>query len=150
MVSKRGAVLIDDDAVDAFTHKLLPNTFLLTPNLHEAAKLNAMEITDVCSMERAAAVTARFGVANVLVKGGHLDGDAVDVLWTEGLTQRLFRDFRGQRGQGLQARDFRRHTPVSKGFHRDEPQMNRPRPRSVVRGTQCVFRTRLARISPAS
>jgi hydroxymethylpyrimidine/phosphomethylpyrimidine kinase len=89
MVSKHGAALIDDGAVDAFTHKLLPNAFLVTPNLHEAAKLTALEITDVRSMEQAAAAIARFGVANVLVKGGHLDGDAVDVLWTEGQTHIL-------------------------------------------------------------
>lgn len=81
--------LIDDGAVDAFTHKLLPNAFLVTPNLHEAAKLTSLEITDVRSMEQAAAAIARFGVANVLVKGGHLDGDAVDVLWTEGQTHIL-------------------------------------------------------------
>ncbi len=89
MVSKHGAALIDDDAVHAFTHKLLPNAFLVTPNLHEAAKLAEMEITDVRSMKKAATAIARFGVANVLVKGGHLDGDAVDVLWTEGQTHML-------------------------------------------------------------
>ncbi len=89
MVSKHGSNLIDDDAVDAFTHKLLPNAFLVTPNLPEAAKLAAMEITDVRSMEKAAAAIARFGVKNVLVKGGHLDGDAVDVLWTKGQTHTI-------------------------------------------------------------
>jgi hydroxymethylpyrimidine/phosphomethylpyrimidine kinase len=89
MVSKHGAALIDDNAVDAFTHQLLPNAFLVTPNLHEAAKLSALEINDVRSMEEAATVIARFGVANVLVKGGDLDGDAVDVLWTEGQTHIL-------------------------------------------------------------
>jgi hydroxymethylpyrimidine/phosphomethylpyrimidine kinase len=86
MVSKHGAALIDDDAIEAFTELLLPTAFLLTPNLHEAALLAAMEIPDVRSMEKAAAAIARFGVANVLVKGGHLDGDAVDVLWTEAQT----------------------------------------------------------------
>ncbi|TWT65458.1 Hydroxymethylpyrimidine/phosphomethylpyrimidine kinase [Crateriforma conspicua] len=86
MVSKHGAALIDDDAVDAFTLKLLPNAFLVTPNLQEAAKLASLEITDVHSMEKAAVAIARFGAENVLVKGGNLDGDAVDVLWTEGQT----------------------------------------------------------------
>jgi hydroxymethylpyrimidine/phosphomethylpyrimidine kinase len=89
MVSKHGAALIDDDAVDAFTRKLLPHAFLVTPNLSEAGKLAAMEITDVHAMEKAAATIAQFGVENVLVKGGHLDGDAVDVLWTEGQTHIL-------------------------------------------------------------
>ncbi|TWU57834.1 bifunctional hydroxymethylpyrimidine kinase/phosphomethylpyrimidine kinase [Rubripirellula reticaptiva] len=89
MISKHGTALIDDEAVDAFTHQLLPNAFLVTPNLHEAAKLAALEITNVRSMEQAAEAIARFGVANVLVKGGHLDGDAVDVLWTDGRAHTL-------------------------------------------------------------
>ncbi|MDE0864193.1 MAG: bifunctional hydroxymethylpyrimidine kinase/phosphomethylpyrimidine kinase [Rubripirellula sp.] len=84
MVSKHGAALVDDDAVDAFTHKLLPNAFLVTPNLPEATKLAAMEITDLRTMKMAAAAIAQSGVENVLIKGGHLDGDAVDVLWSEG------------------------------------------------------------------
>jgi hydroxymethylpyrimidine/phosphomethylpyrimidine kinase len=86
MVSKHGAALIGDDAVDALTGQLLPRAFLVTPNLAEAAKLAAVKITDLRSMETAAAAIARFGVKNVLVKGGHLDGNAVDVLWTEGRT----------------------------------------------------------------
>ncbi len=89
MVSKHGAPLIDDDAVEVLTSKLLPTAFLVTPNLPEAAKLAAMEVTDVLAMEKAAAVIARLGAKNVLVKGGHLDGDAVDVLWTEGRTRTL-------------------------------------------------------------
>ena len=89
MVSKHGAALIDDDAVDAFNRKLLPHAFLVTPNLSESAKLAAMEVTDVGAMEKAAATIARFGVENVLVKGGCLDGDAVDVLWTQGQTHIL-------------------------------------------------------------
>ena len=41
-----------------------------------------MEVNDVRTMGKAAAVIARHGVKHVLVKGGHLGGDAVDVLWT--------------------------------------------------------------------
>lgn len=89
MVSKHGAALIDDDAVDALTRNLLPHAFLVTPNLLEAAKLAAMEITDVRAMENAAAAIARFGVENVIVKGGHFNGESVDVLWAEGRTHIL-------------------------------------------------------------
>lgn len=89
MISKHGAPLIDDDAVDVLAGRLLPTAFLVTPNLPEAGKLAAMEVTNVLAMEKAAAVIAQRGAKNVLVKGGHLDGDAVDVLWTEGRTQTL-------------------------------------------------------------
>jgi hydroxymethylpyrimidine/phosphomethylpyrimidine kinase len=89
MVSKHGHSLIDDDAVKMLATELLPAAFLVTPNLPEASRLAAMEVNDVRTMEKAAAVIARYGVKHVLVKGGHLGGDAVDVLWTEGQTLRL-------------------------------------------------------------
>ena len=43
-----------------------------------------MEVTDLPAMKKAAAVISRLGAKNVLVKGGHLKGDPVDVLWTAG------------------------------------------------------------------
>jgi len=84
MVSKHGASLIDDEAVQVLGQKLLPHAFLITPNVPEAARLAEMEVTDLVAMEKAAVVISQFGVKNVLVKGGHLDGDPVDVLWSVG------------------------------------------------------------------
>ena len=84
MVSKHGVSLLDDDAVRALKRKLLPNAFLVTPNLPEAAQLAEMEVTDLRSMEKAAVAISQLGVKNVLVKGGHLEGDPVDLLWSAG------------------------------------------------------------------
>ena len=84
MVSKHGAPLIDDKAVQVLRRKLLPHAFLITPNVPEAARLAEMEITDLSAMEKAAAAISRLGAKNVLVKGGHLEGDPVDVLWCAG------------------------------------------------------------------
>jgi hydroxymethylpyrimidine/phosphomethylpyrimidine kinase len=84
MVSKHGASLIDDEAVQILRRKLLPHAFLITPNIPEAARLAEMEVTDLLTMEKAAAVISRLGAKNVLVKGGHLQSDPVDVLWTAG------------------------------------------------------------------
>ena len=84
MVSKHGVPLIDDEAVQVLRRKLLPHAFLITPNVPEAARLAEMEVTDLLTMEKAAAVISRLGAKNVLVKGGHLKGDPVDVLWTAG------------------------------------------------------------------
>ena len=89
MVSKHGAPLIDDAAVQVLRRKLLPHAFLITPNVPEAARLAEMEVTDLPTMEKAAAVISRLGAKNVLVKGGHLKGDPVDVLWTAGENQSL-------------------------------------------------------------
>jgi hydroxymethylpyrimidine/phosphomethylpyrimidine kinase len=84
MVSKHGAPLIDDEAAGVLRQKLLPHALLITPNVPEAARLAEIEVTDLATMEKAAAVISRLGAKNVLVKGGHLQGDPVDVLWTAG------------------------------------------------------------------
>jgi len=65
-----------------FTEKLLPHAFLLTPNLDEASSLTGIAVRDTASMSEAAEKLREMGAANVLVKGGHLEGDAIDVLVT--------------------------------------------------------------------
>ncbi|MFZ9916565.1 MAG: bifunctional hydroxymethylpyrimidine kinase/phosphomethylpyrimidine kinase, partial [Phycisphaerales bacterium] len=46
MVSKHGAPLIADDAVDALVRRLLPLATVVTPNMAEAARLSGIEVTD--------------------------------------------------------------------------------------------------------
>ena len=90
MVSKHGAALLERDAADLLRRKLLPCAFLVTPNLPEAAELAGFDVIDQASMEKAAATIARLGPKSVLVKGGHLTGHAVDVLWSDGEIYRFF------------------------------------------------------------
>jgi hydroxymethylpyrimidine/phosphomethylpyrimidine kinase len=73
--------LADELTRSALRDALLPRATLLTPNLAEAsALLDDRTITDIATMREAAtALTAR-GAKAVLVKGGHLSGDPVDVL----------------------------------------------------------------------
>ena len=80
MISKHGTHLIDPDAIQAMIERLIPRAFLLTPNLDEAAVLVGFAVEDREAMVRAAEKLASLGAANVLVKGGHLRGDALDVL----------------------------------------------------------------------
>ena len=82
MISKHGARLLDDDSARLLVHGLLPYAFLLTPNLDEAAAITGLVVNDRDSMIRAAEKLIALGAANVLVKGGHLEGDALDVLLT--------------------------------------------------------------------
>jgi hydroxymethylpyrimidine/phosphomethylpyrimidine kinase len=89
MVGKHGAELLESGAAAALKERLLPVTFLVTPNLAEAAVLADMEVGDERSMKAAAAAIASLGPKHVLVKGGHLEGQAVDLLWSEGRTHRL-------------------------------------------------------------
>ena len=84
MIGTHGARLIDEDATRALIEELIPQTFLLTPNLDEAAALTGLAVEDRDGMARAAQQLVSFGAANVLVKGGHLSGDALDVLYLSG------------------------------------------------------------------
>ena len=84
MISKHGAALIAPEARESLALLLLPVTFLVTPNLHEAAALAGMRVEDLESMEEAARRIADMGPQAVLVKGGHLTEDAVDVLYYQG------------------------------------------------------------------
>ena len=79
MVSKHGAPLISGSLT-----RLIGRATLLTPNLHEASVLTDAEVSDVAGMRRAAERLHEMGARGVLVKGGHLAGDAVDVLLYEG------------------------------------------------------------------
>jgi hydroxymethylpyrimidine/phosphomethylpyrimidine kinase len=81
MISKHGAPLIKEEAHSALKARLISLAFLLTPNLEEAAVLAGFPVTDVASMRKAAEKLASLGAKNVLIKGGHLQGDAVDVLF---------------------------------------------------------------------
>ncbi len=81
MISKHGAALIAEDAREALVRRLLPAAFLVTPNLAEAAALAGIPVAGIDAMEEAARRIAGLGPRAVLVKGGHLGGDAVDVLY---------------------------------------------------------------------
>jgi hydroxymethylpyrimidine/phosphomethylpyrimidine kinase len=55
------------------------NTFLITPNLEEASELAGFAVNDLPSMRAAA---EKIAAVNVLIKGGHLSGPAIDILRT--------------------------------------------------------------------
>ncbi|HEY9403602.1 MAG TPA: bifunctional hydroxymethylpyrimidine kinase/phosphomethylpyrimidine kinase, partial [Pyrinomonadaceae bacterium] len=88
--STSGFDLIDDEALAALKSELLPLARLVTPNLPEAERITGLEIKTEADMRRAAALMREMGARAVLVKGGHLAGDAVDLLDDEGGVE-LFR-----------------------------------------------------------
>ncbi len=81
MVAKSGDRLLDAAAERAYVERLFPLAAIVTPNLHEAEVLLGREIRDLEAMRRAARDLAALGARAVLVKGGALEGDAVDVLF---------------------------------------------------------------------
>ncbi|MDZ4184388.1 MAG: bifunctional hydroxymethylpyrimidine kinase/phosphomethylpyrimidine kinase [Desulfuromonadales bacterium] len=81
MIAKGGAPLLQDEAIATLRHTLIPQAYLLTPNLPEAEALTGLSIGNETEMERAARALQELGAANVLLKGGHLEGgDAIDLL----------------------------------------------------------------------
>ncbi|HUF47264.1 MAG TPA: bifunctional hydroxymethylpyrimidine kinase/phosphomethylpyrimidine kinase [Vicinamibacterales bacterium] len=80
MLAKGGARLLADDAVAALRHLLLPLATLVTPNTEEAATLAGRPVRTLVEARSAAEIIRAAGARAVLVKGGHLDGPAIDVL----------------------------------------------------------------------
>jgi hydroxymethylpyrimidine/phosphomethylpyrimidine kinase len=79
-VSKHGDALLVPEAVEAIITDLLPIATVVTPNLAEVARLTALVIDDAAGQRKAAAALLALGPKWVLIKGGHLAGDAVDLL----------------------------------------------------------------------
>ncbi len=84
MISKHGLPLMTERARAILAAELIPLARLVTPNLYEAAVLSGLEVKTLDDMEEAARRILALGASAVLVKGGHLAGDAVDVLYADG------------------------------------------------------------------
>ena len=83
-VSKHGHRLLEPDAVRMLRERILPLATLVTPNLAEASALAEIPVTSRDDMRQAADVILGFGVAAVLVKGGHLEGKLAEDLFADG------------------------------------------------------------------
>jgi hydroxymethylpyrimidine/phosphomethylpyrimidine kinase len=84
-----GAALASSDVLDALRRWLVPVAALVTPNAGEAQALTGLEVHDATSALAAGKALLAAGASAVLVKGGHFQGDAVDVLVAEDGTEML-------------------------------------------------------------
>ncbi|NJP65131.1 bifunctional hydroxymethylpyrimidine kinase/phosphomethylpyrimidine kinase [Streptomyces spiramenti] len=89
-VSKHGDALLAHDALDAVRHLLLPVATVATPNLDEVTQLTGIAVADEEGLRAAAAAVLALGPRWALIKGGHLPGDAVDLL-TDGSAEHWLR-----------------------------------------------------------
>ncbi|MFF6998166.1 bifunctional hydroxymethylpyrimidine kinase/phosphomethylpyrimidine kinase [Streptomyces sp. NPDC008313] len=89
-VSKHGDALLAASALDSVRTRLLPTATVATPNLDEVAQLTGVRVEGEGDLGRAAAAVLEFGPRWVLVKGGHLPGEAVDFL-TDGREEHWLR-----------------------------------------------------------
>jgi hydroxymethylpyrimidine/phosphomethylpyrimidine kinase len=81
MYAKNGSPLMGEGCVGALIDKIIPLAFILTPNIPEAERISGKNIRNTKDMEEAAKIIRGMGCANVLLKGGHLDGEATDILY---------------------------------------------------------------------
>ena len=82
LVGKQGQVLLERAALGPLRNELLPRAALVTPNIPEAEALAEMEIRGPEELRRAAGRILAMGARAVLIKGGHREGPATDVLLT--------------------------------------------------------------------
>jgi hydroxymethylpyrimidine/phosphomethylpyrimidine kinase len=82
--STSGYDLIDEAALASLIAELVPLARLLTPNIPEAERMTGLTITGEEGMQRAASRLRELGARAVLVKGGHLAGEALDLLDDDG------------------------------------------------------------------
>ncbi len=83
MVSKSGHNLLSIEARKILIKKLIPLTFVITPNCDEVEILTGIKIININDMKKAALLIYKVGAKNVVIKGGHLGRThiAIDILY---------------------------------------------------------------------
>ncbi|HOK53760.1 MAG TPA: bifunctional hydroxymethylpyrimidine kinase/phosphomethylpyrimidine kinase [Armatimonadota bacterium] len=94
--AKDGSRLLLARAVQRMRQELIPKCLIVTPNLVEADELAKIQVTDLDSVKEAAKRIHDFGPNYVLIKGGHLDGEPVDMLYDGS----QFVEYRSERVEG--------------------------------------------------
>lgn len=93
MISKSGFFLLKPEAKYMLIKKLFPIAYIVTPNILEAEEITEMKIRNLDEMKIAGKKILKLGTKFVLIKGGHLEGDAVDVL----IGENIFKIYKSER-----------------------------------------------------
>lgn len=80
MISKSGYSLLRPEAKDNLIKYLIPKAYIVTPNIPEAEEISNINISTLEDMKEAGKTILSLGAKYALIKGGHLEGDCVDVL----------------------------------------------------------------------
>ncbi len=81
LIGTQGSRLLEESAIRALCERLIPRAAVVTPNIPEAEALTGLRILNAADIRRAAARLHQMGAHAVIVKGGHAEGDATDVLF---------------------------------------------------------------------
>jgi hydroxymethylpyrimidine/phosphomethylpyrimidine kinase len=90
--SSTGRALLESPALRALIQDLLPLTGVVTPNLDEAEVLTGCKVRNLAQMKGACKMIKAMG-PDVVITGGHLKGDCVDLLYT----RETFYPYHGER-----------------------------------------------------
>ena len=93
MLAKSGDPLLKEEARKSLREELIPLASVVTPNLPEASVLCGYTVHDLATMKKAARHIHELGPENVLIKGGHLEGEIIDLLFDG----KAFHEYRGPR-----------------------------------------------------
>jgi hydroxymethylpyrimidine kinase/phosphomethylpyrimidine kinase len=81
MVAKSGDPLLKEEGQRTLRRELIPLASVVTPNLPEATVLSGFNVDNRETMRQAAMKIHEMGARNVVIKGGHLKGEVVDILF---------------------------------------------------------------------
>lgn len=83
ILSSNGTVLLESDAINIMREQLFPMATVVTPNLHEAEVLSGQNTSNIQEMVAAAKRIKEFGPSNVIITGGHLKAECIDILYND-------------------------------------------------------------------
>jgi hydroxymethylpyrimidine kinase/phosphomethylpyrimidine kinase len=81
IVATSGVGLFNKADREMLVKQLIPFAMVITPNLMEASILTGFEVNSITAMKKAALRIYEMGAKYVVVKGGHLKGKPVDLLY---------------------------------------------------------------------
>jgi hydroxymethylpyrimidine/phosphomethylpyrimidine kinase len=89
IISSSGKKLMEDDALETLKKELFPFAKVITPNIHEASALSGIDVKDEKSMEAAARILHESGPEAVIITGGHLENETLDLIYADRKFHRL-------------------------------------------------------------
>ncbi|MCX7856367.1 MAG: PfkB family carbohydrate kinase [Deltaproteobacteria bacterium] len=79
--AKNGYPLLTEKGIESLKKFLIPLCTMITPNIEEAERLSGIKIVNERDIREAAMRLKEMGARTVIIKGGHLEGDPVDIFY---------------------------------------------------------------------
>lgn len=93
MNANNGEVLLTPSAIKRLKRNLIKKAKVITPNANEAQVLTGLQVKNLESAKEAARALVDMGAKYALIKGGHIDGEPIDLLFDG----QSFTEYKGER-----------------------------------------------------